>query len=409
MSRDVFELGPWTVDLSRGILTREGVQEKLEPKVADLLSALLDAEGEVVSRGELFAKLWSDVTVGEDTLNRVVFKLRRALGDDPKNPVFLETVPKRGYRLMKAAIPHHALKNDARRHAGWLGLLAVAAAAAFLGPTLFAPGVEPVSSSDLETTSANPANPATGRYMSFTRADNEAAIDLYQRELAQSTATAQAEAGLAAALVQRVIRWPEAIGSAERGADTLGSALARGLTTTPQAREVLKRASLLAERAVRRNPRNANAWRSLGLVRSAQNRSRSAFEAYENALRFSPNDWKVKINLAELYGMRGQDARAYKTLVEAYEDMGRAYDDEPKAIAQWRAPLGVLIAKRDLSADRLDNAEAWYRRVLTDEPYHEEATLGLARLLSSTDRNSEMRALCERYENRTGTSLDCEG
>lgn len=55
---------------------------------------------------------WPDVTVGEDTLARSVSKLRKALGDDPKAPRFIETIPKRGYRLIALATYETALEID---------------------------------------------------------------------------------------------------------------------------------------------------------------------------------------------------------------------------------------------------------------------------------------------------------
>lgn len=67
-----------------------------------LLAALTDNPGEVVSREELQEQLWSDGTTidFETGLNAAVRKLREALGDDPGNPQYIETIPKRGYRFV---------------------------------------------------------------------------------------------------------------------------------------------------------------------------------------------------------------------------------------------------------------------------------------------------------------------
>lgn len=66
----------------------------------DLLVYLAERAGEVLSRNQIFRDVWHDVDVGESALLTAVSTLRRALRDDPKQPRFIETIPKRGYRLI---------------------------------------------------------------------------------------------------------------------------------------------------------------------------------------------------------------------------------------------------------------------------------------------------------------------
>jgi predicted Zn-dependent protease len=87
--------------------------------------------------------------------------------------------------------------------------------------------------------------------------------------------------------------------------------------------------------------------------------------------------------------------------------MAETYATEPQRVGLWRAPLGIYIAEADRKAGRLETAESWYRRVLRDEPYHKEATLGLAALMLDMERRSEAMSLCASYEARTGESLPC--
>jgi len=106
-------VGDWRVDPAAGRLTREKETATLEPKVMDLLVLLAARPNEVFSKDDIFSALWPGVTVGEDTLARAVSKLRKALGDASKAPRYVETIPKRGYRLI-AAVNHH---NDATQAA----------------------------------------------------------------------------------------------------------------------------------------------------------------------------------------------------------------------------------------------------------------------------------------------------
>jgi transcriptional activator of cad operon len=70
-----------------------------------LLLCLAEHAGEVVSIDDLLNQVWSDVTVTPDSVYQAVTSLRRLLGDDPKQPAYIETVPRLGYRLMATVTP----------------------------------------------------------------------------------------------------------------------------------------------------------------------------------------------------------------------------------------------------------------------------------------------------------------
>ena len=95
-----FRLGAREVD-PLGCRIRTGDAEvKLPPQVMDVLIYLAAHPMQVVSRDEIEAIVWDGRTVGYDSLTGTIFKLRKALGDDPRHPKVIETVPKRGYRLL---------------------------------------------------------------------------------------------------------------------------------------------------------------------------------------------------------------------------------------------------------------------------------------------------------------------
>jgi DNA-binding winged helix-turn-helix (wHTH) protein len=91
--------GAFHLDLKKEELFKDGARVKLHGKVYLALLALLQKPGQIVTREELRRQLWSlDTHVNYDAnVNTTVNKLRLILGDSPEQPVFVETIPRRGY------------------------------------------------------------------------------------------------------------------------------------------------------------------------------------------------------------------------------------------------------------------------------------------------------------------------
>jgi len=94
--------GPFQLDQQRQEVTKNGVRLKLQGKVYQVLVALLQKPGEVVTREELRQRLWpADTHVNYDAnVNTTVNKLRQVLGDSTDNPIYIETIPRKGYCLV---------------------------------------------------------------------------------------------------------------------------------------------------------------------------------------------------------------------------------------------------------------------------------------------------------------------
>ncbi len=92
--------GAFLIDLRAGRLWRYRERVDLAPKAFQVLRFLVNHAGRVVSPRQILKTLWPKTRVQPETLNMYIRKLRRALGDDAKNPAFIETVPNRGYRLI---------------------------------------------------------------------------------------------------------------------------------------------------------------------------------------------------------------------------------------------------------------------------------------------------------------------
>ena len=95
-------IGDWKVDRARNELARGGESVHLEPKAIEVLAYLATRAGDVVGRDELLSAVWPGVVVGDDALTQAIIKLRKALGDDAHSPKYIETISKRGYRLIAA-------------------------------------------------------------------------------------------------------------------------------------------------------------------------------------------------------------------------------------------------------------------------------------------------------------------
>ena len=98
--------GPYEVDLRTGELRKKGFKVRLQNKPFQILAALLEFPGELVTRDELHRRLWpGDTFVDFDNgLNTALNKLRESLGDPAEEPRYIETLPRRGYRLMVPVI-----------------------------------------------------------------------------------------------------------------------------------------------------------------------------------------------------------------------------------------------------------------------------------------------------------------
>jgi DNA-binding winged helix-turn-helix (wHTH) protein len=100
--RRYVQFGPFQIDQQRQEVTRDGTRLKLQGKVYQILLILLEKPGEVVTREELRMRLWpADTHVNYDAnVNTAVNKLRQALGDSSDSPLYIETIPRKGYCLL---------------------------------------------------------------------------------------------------------------------------------------------------------------------------------------------------------------------------------------------------------------------------------------------------------------------
>ena len=99
-SRRLLAIGPFRLDPADRLLSRDGQPVALTPKALETLVVLVERHGTLVTKEELFQRVWPDAFVEENNLAQHISTLRRVLGEGlPDNPV-IETVPRRGYRFV---------------------------------------------------------------------------------------------------------------------------------------------------------------------------------------------------------------------------------------------------------------------------------------------------------------------
>src|SRR5215813_6701850 len=96
----LYEFGPFRLDPSQDLLLEGTRKIPLTPKAYQTLLVLVEHRGRTLGKDELLQKVWPDAFVEEATLAQNIFTLRKQLRDDKEAALYIETVPKRGYRFV---------------------------------------------------------------------------------------------------------------------------------------------------------------------------------------------------------------------------------------------------------------------------------------------------------------------
>ncbi|HSF14063.1 MAG TPA: winged helix-turn-helix domain-containing protein [Vicinamibacteria bacterium] len=109
-----FTVGPFIVHSSKNVIERDGHRVRIEPKAMRVLVHLASRVGENVGRDELLHVVWNGSSVRAEALSNVIWEIRRALGDDPREPDFIQTVLRKGYRLVAPVARRETVTTWAR-------------------------------------------------------------------------------------------------------------------------------------------------------------------------------------------------------------------------------------------------------------------------------------------------------
>jgi DNA-binding winged helix-turn-helix (wHTH) protein/Flp pilus assembly protein TadD len=284
LNEQPFEFGAWRVDPSRGLLTAlsDGAETHLEPRLMDLLLLFAGSAGRVLGKDEIIDGVWGGRAVGDDTLAAAVSRLRSALGETADRR-YIQTLPKRGYRLVFAApdSPAATAARTAEEVPAKAAALAAQGRAALAAPF--------------------PTSQAQARLY-------------YEAAIREAPAWAPAHVGLAQALAGQHL-----------------GGLGAGLMTAAKAS---------AHAAVGLDPMLASAWSVLGLaILMADRDFAAADQALRRALTLDPD-------LASAHRHRAFGFAATGQFVEAERESRRSIELEPVSLMARGQFLQVLLTAR---------------------------------------------------------------
>jgi DNA-binding winged helix-turn-helix (wHTH) protein/Tfp pilus assembly protein PilF len=387
MPRERYRIADLTLDVDAVSLLRDGQSIPLPRLSFDLLVALARRAPRVLGTEELIETVWAGTAISDETLTQRVALLRRALGDDAKNPRYLRAVRSRGYQLVPEVVvlaedegaggerlpSPGEVDRGGGRGAGGEGsrsritvAAGIAAALAILGLGLVlflvlgrrAPEAEAVAT-------RSPAVPEllarAGGYLSLHQErNNELAVELYRRALRIEPDNPQTLAGLSLALSQRATKF-------NRHADASGQALE------------------LARQAIRLAPRLGIAHHALGLALDSQGRVSGALAAYRRAAELEAEPANALASAAHLLQVQGHLAEALETNLRA----ARAGGENPPYLEVQIGATLALLGFEPASA-------IWFERALELRPDNVFAAAAAARARLAQGRLRDADAIAAR-------------
>ena len=168
-TQDLFDFGSFRLEASERRLSRDGQPVPLTGKAFDVLHLLVRRAGRTVTKEEFMSVVWAGTTVEEANLADNISTLRQALNDDARDPRYIETVPKRGYRFVAEVLPAAPTASVAPSPRRWLPAIAVAAVLVIAAVTILR--LLPRSAGSAHTLAVLPFKP-------LVRADRDPALEM---------------------------------------------------------------------------------------------------------------------------------------------------------------------------------------------------------------------------------------
>jgi len=390
-----FRIGPLTVEPSRRRIAHEdGREEIVQPRVMQVLAALFDARGAILGRDELTDRCWDGRIVGEDSINRVMSRLRRLTETIGEGVFRIETVTKVGYRLVlehgvRAEAPDPAATAAFQAERPGAGLSALnkwATRRTLLGGTLAA-GVAAA------TPGLWAALEQSNWFGMRGHVPTPEAKRLYDEGMRAQyfalTATSELAEGFFRQAAEADPEWADAWGSLAMSYRHMMD----GETNVSQWRLVEQTRSA-ANRALELDPNNAEALVALALIRSPYRRWDETEREYRALLERFPNAFVLRGHLGRLLRDVGRYADALPLTTEALRQ-------------QSMIPTVVGIHAQTLwGLGRLHEAAATYDHLIRRWPKHVGAWLAYTQFLIFSGRPEAAAAFASEREARPSDAPD---
>ena len=345
----IYGLGDWMVYPDRACIERDGREVRLAPKALAVLQVLVRSAGQAVTRQQLFEEVWPGGVVSDEALTQRISELRKALGDSPKKPRYIETIPKVGFRLIaplhvpgaaNQAPPDAVSPAEPRRDrpgipkaAFILLVVLLAVLALFLWRTWSADDPpRPVAGTVTEVPAAREMYLLAQNRMARRSSDAfDEAIDYLEEAVTLDPGYALAWVALAEVLLDR-----QAYFDAARDG------------SVAEARSAV-------DRALEVNGELGEAHAVLGRIYAQEGRFDEAEAAYQQAIWLAPD-------YANLYQWRGDLLHALGRLAESRSSYQQALEQDPLLI-----PARLSLARNQEIRGEFDLALAQYHRVVEIE------------------------------------------
>jgi DNA-binding winged helix-turn-helix (wHTH) protein/Flp pilus assembly protein TadD len=338
-----FVLGEWTVTPARNLLARGADEIRVEPRVMDVLVCLAEHPGDVVSKEQLIARVWDGRYVTDDVLTVTIYGLRKVLGDDARQPRYIETVPRRGYRLVADLKKTNRDSLPVRKESR--SLLAAAAALVLLaGISVWTVGLARPAR-HVPSAESHEAY-VKGRYFLDQRSVKgwQQALDEFRRAVALDPNDPAAHAGLADAysamadfgIASPAELRPRAMEAAARALE-LDARSAEGLEALGRAEFLFDWDFASAERhlarAIARDPSHMPAHQAMAWLKSAQGEFTDAAASARRALQLDPVNAARYTELAWILALAGHHDAAVHEVERTLLINPRAF--EPYIMKGW--------------------------------------------------------------------------
>ncbi|MGE0622603.1 MAG: winged helix-turn-helix domain-containing protein [Pseudomonadales bacterium] len=407
----------------------DGREVHLEPKVMAVLEILLEHPDTVVSRQTLMDRVWTDRVVGEEVLTRCISELRTALGDDARNPRFIRTIPKKGYRLLQTPAGAPA----GRPFAVWRTFAAAGLAAVMLlGLWWVRQNALPVSTeATLRQTNdiGAPDLYLLGRHHWHERTPEglARAVGYFQDAIKQDPAMAAAYSGLADAYLLQSSYGDR---DARSATDLSEGLIERALSLDPQLADAHASRGLLLQkqgdvpgahaalaRAVALDPGHvmAHMWRGNAAMETGD--LTAAFESYRTAFTLDPQHPTVAFNYVNtlielgrydearnvLANRLASDQARIRIAAQLALETGNWTEADGLAAAMAEDPVGAELLRWQVAAQRddLTTAESHLAAAVGQAPDDERVYLAALEHRTLAPDALAFDALLTRWEART--------